>query len=84
MGGVQKAADGTDISPSAALTELVLFKHIYPGLRPLSEVLPRALFKRGCCKTSKKVSSSPIADSRCRIGKAIFKSRGNEGKSPTG
>ena len=38
------------------------------------------VFYWGCCKTSKKVSSSPIADSRCRIGKAIFKSRGNEGK----
>jgi HSP20 family molecular chaperone IbpA len=34
--GGQKAADGTDISPSAALTEIVLFKHIYPGRRPAS------------------------------------------------
>ena len=40
MGLLQKAADGTDISPSAALTELVLFKtftrggDLFRGLTP--------------------------------------------------
>ena len=41
MGLLQKAADGTDISPSAALTELVFFVlYFYPGVRSLTGPYP--------------------------------------------